>query len=29
VHSGPLQNDEMAFLREYGDVVRRHAGWFM
>jgi len=26
---GPLQNDEMAFMREYGDVVHRHAGWFM
>lgn len=28
-HSGPLPDDEMAFLREYGDVVHQHAGWFM
>jgi aryl-alcohol dehydrogenase-like predicted oxidoreductase len=27
--SGPLPDEEMAFLREYGDVVHRHAGWFM
>jgi aryl-alcohol dehydrogenase-like predicted oxidoreductase len=29
VRSGPLQSDEMAFMREYGDVVHQHAGWFM
>ncbi len=29
VRSGPLADDEMVFLREYGDVVHRHAGWFM
>lgn len=29
VRQGPLPEDEMAFLREYGDVVHRHAGWFM
>ena len=27
--SGPLPEDEMAFMREYGDVVHEHAGWFM
>ncbi len=27
--SGPLPDDEMSFMREYGDVVREHAGWFM
>ncbi len=27
--SGPLCEDEMAFMRSYGDVVHAHAGWFM
>jgi aryl-alcohol dehydrogenase-like predicted oxidoreductase len=27
--SGPLPEEEMAFMREYGDVVHEHAGWFM
>jgi len=26
---GPLSEDEMTFMREYGDVVHEHAGWFM
>lgn len=26
---GPLSDEEMAFMRAYGDVVREHAGWFM
>jgi len=27
--TGPLPEDEMAFMREYGDAVRANAGWFM
>lgn len=26
---GPLPEDEMAFMRTYGDAVHRNAGWFM
>jgi len=29
VRQGPLPEDEMAFLRTYGDAVHRNAGWFM
>ena len=29
VRLGPLPEDEMRFMREYGDVVHAHAGWFM
>lgn len=29
VREGPLPDDDMAFLREYGDAVHRRAGWFM
>jgi aryl-alcohol dehydrogenase-like predicted oxidoreductase len=29
VRRGPLPEDEMQFMREYGDCVHRHAGWFM
>jgi aryl-alcohol dehydrogenase-like predicted oxidoreductase len=29
VRRGPLPEDEMAFLRTFGDVVHRNAGWFM
>ena len=29
VRDGPLPEDEMAFLRTYGDAVHRNAGWFM
>jgi aryl-alcohol dehydrogenase-like predicted oxidoreductase len=29
VRQGPLPEDELAFLRDYGDAVRRNAGWFM
>lgn len=29
VRAGPLAEDEMAFMREYGDLVHRTAGWFM
>jgi aryl-alcohol dehydrogenase-like predicted oxidoreductase len=29
VREGPLPEDEMAFLRTYGDAVHRNAGWFM
>lgn len=29
VREGQLPDDEMAFMREYGDVVHRSAGWFM
>ena len=29
VRQGPLPEDEMRFLREYGDHVHRTAGWFM
>jgi len=25
----PLSDEEMALMREYGDVVHEHAGWFM
>lgn len=28
-HLGPLPDDEMAFMRAYGDAVHRAAGWFM
>lgn len=28
VRMGPLDGDEMAFLREFGDAVHRSAGWF-
>jgi len=27
--AGPLPEDEMTFMREYGDAVHRHSGWFM
>jgi len=27
--TGPLPEDELTFMREYGDVVHEHAGWFM
>jgi aryl-alcohol dehydrogenase-like predicted oxidoreductase len=27
--TGPLSDGEMALMREYGDVVHEHAGWFM
>jgi aryl-alcohol dehydrogenase-like predicted oxidoreductase len=26
---GPLTEDELGFMRSYGDVVHAHAGWFM
>lgn len=29
VREGPLPEDEMQFLRSYGDAVHRSAGWFM
>lgn len=29
VRQGPLPDDEMAFMRTFGDVVHRNAGWFM
>ena len=29
VRQGPLPDEEMAFLRAYGDAVHRNAGWFM
>jgi aryl-alcohol dehydrogenase-like predicted oxidoreductase len=29
VRQGPLPEDELAFLRDYGDAVHRNAGWFM
>lgn len=29
VRQGPLPEDEMKFMREYGDCVHRNAGWFM
>lgn len=29
VRQGPLPEDEMRFLRSYGDAVHRAAGWFM
>jgi aryl-alcohol dehydrogenase-like predicted oxidoreductase len=29
VRLGPLPEDEMQFMREYGDYVHRNAGWFM
>ena len=29
VRQGPLPDDEMEFLRSYGDAVHRAAGWFM
>jgi aryl-alcohol dehydrogenase-like predicted oxidoreductase len=29
VRQGPLTEDEMTFMRTYGDVVHRTAGWFM
>jgi len=29
VRLGPLPDDEMQFMREYGDHVHAHAGWFM
>jgi aryl-alcohol dehydrogenase-like predicted oxidoreductase len=29
VRRGPLPEDEMQFMRDYGDYVHRHAGWFM
>lgn len=29
VRSGPLPEDEMAFMKAYGDRVHRNAGWFM
>jgi len=29
VRAGPLPEDELAFLRTYGDAVHRNAGWFM
>jgi len=29
VRRGPLPEDEMAFMRTYGDQVHRNAGWFM
>jgi predicted aldo/keto reductase-like oxidoreductase len=29
VRQGPLPEDEMEFLRSYGDAVHRAAGWFM
>ena len=29
VREGPLPEDEMEYLREYGDSVHRTAGWFM
>jgi len=29
VRRGPLPEDEMRFMREYGDCVHRNAGWFM
>ena len=29
VRQGPLPEDEMQFMRDYGDAVHRAAGWFM
>jgi aryl-alcohol dehydrogenase-like predicted oxidoreductase len=29
LEQGPLTGDEMCFMREFGDVVHRRAGWFM
>ena len=29
VRAGPMPEDELAFMRDYGDVVHAHAGWFM
>ena len=29
VHAGPLSDDDMAYLRDFGDTVHRTAGWFM
>ena len=29
VRQGPLPEDEMAFIRAFGDAVHRNAGWFM
>ena len=29
VRQGPLPDEEMAFMRTYGDAVHRAAGWFM
>ncbi len=29
VRLGPLPEEEMAFMREYGDAVHRNTGWFM
>ena len=29
VRLGPLPDDELSFLRAYGDAMHRHAGWFM
>ncbi len=29
VRQGPLPEDEMAFMRTFGDAVHRNAGWFM
>lgn len=29
VRQGPLPEDEMAFMREFGERVHERAGWFM
>ena len=29
IRQGPLDDDEMAFMRKFGDVVNAQAGWFM
>jgi aryl-alcohol dehydrogenase-like predicted oxidoreductase len=29
LRAGPLSGEEMAFMREYGDMVHRSRGWFM
>ena len=29
LRAGPLSGEEMAFMREYGDMVHRNRGWFM
>jgi aryl-alcohol dehydrogenase-like predicted oxidoreductase len=29
VRAGPLSDDDLAYLRDFGDAVHRTAGWFM
>jgi len=29
LEQGPLRGEEMAFMREFGDVVHRRGAWFM